>query len=38
LSVPNVTLQAGKIYTLFARGLLSGSGSQALNASIITHN
>ncbi|MFN4005981.1 MAG: DUF4397 domain-containing protein [Chitinophagaceae bacterium] len=38
LSVPNITLQAGKIYTIFARGLLNGSGNQALNASIITHN
>lgn len=38
LDLGTVTLQAGKIYTVFARGLLNGSGSQALNASIIANN
>lgn len=37
LTIPGVTLEAGKIYTVFARGLLSGSGAQALNASIIVN-
>lgn len=35
LTIPGVTLEAGKIYTVFARGLLAGSGAQALNASVI---
>lgn len=38
LAVPGVTLQAGKIYTVFARGFLSGSGAQALGAQIILNN
>lgn len=38
LAVPNVTLQSGKIYTIFARGFNGATGSQALGASIITHN
>jgi len=38
LAVPGVTLQAGKIYTIFARGFLSGSGAQALGAQIILNN
>ncbi|HEX2535874.1 MAG TPA: DUF4397 domain-containing protein [Chitinophagaceae bacterium] len=38
LAVPNVTLQAGKIYTVFAKGFLGGTGGQALGAQVITHN
>lgn len=38
LDLGNITLQAGKIYTVFARGLLSGSGPQALGAAIIVNN
>ncbi len=33
-----VTLDAGKIYTVFAKGFLGGTGAQALGAEIITHN
>lgn len=38
LTLTGITLQAGKIYTVFAKGLLSGSGAQALGAQLITHN
>lgn len=38
LAVPNVALQAGKIYTVFARGFLAGTGAQALGAQIIVNN
>ena len=38
LALPGVTLQAGKIYTVFARGFLSGSGAQALGAQVILNN
>ncbi len=33
-----VVLQPGKIYTVFAKGLVSGSGAQALGAQIIVNN
>jgi hypothetical protein len=38
LNLPNIVLQAGKIYTVFAKGLVGGTGSQALGAQIVTHN
>jgi hypothetical protein len=38
LQVPNVTLQAGKIYTIFARGIAGATGAQASGAQIILHN
>jgi hypothetical protein len=38
LPLNGITLQAGKIYTVFAKGLLSGSGAQALGAQIIVNN
>ena len=38
LSVPNVTLTAGKVYTIVARGLVGGTGASALGASIGQHN
>jgi hypothetical protein len=37
LPLPNVTLQAGKIYTVFAKGFVGGSGTQALGAQIIAN-
>lgn len=37
LTVPGVALQAGKIYTVFARGIV-GNSTTPLGASIITHN
>jgi len=38
LSLPGVTLTAGKIYTVFAKGFLGGTGAQALGAGIIVNN
>lgn len=38
LTLPPITLEAGKIYTVFAKGFLGGSGSQALGAQIIANN
>jgi hypothetical protein len=38
LLIPSVNLEAGKIYTIFARGLLNQTGDQALGATIIRHN
>jgi len=38
LPLPGVTLEAGRIYTVFARGFLGGSANQALNAAIILNN
>lgn len=38
LALPGITLQAGKIYTVFAKGFAGGSGAQALGAQIIVHN
>ncbi len=35
LVLPPVTLEAGKIYTVFAKGFLEGTGTQALGAEII---
>ena len=37
LVLPPVTLQAGKIYTVFAKGFLAGTGAQALGAEIIVN-
>ncbi len=37
LVLPAITLEAGKIYTVFAKGFLGGSGSQALGAEIIVN-
>lgn len=37
LVLPPVTLQAGKIYTAFAKGFLEGIGAQALGAEIIVN-
>ena len=38
LSLNGVALQAGKIYTVFARGFVGGAGAQALGAQIIANN
>jgi len=38
LPLPGVTVQAGKIYTIFARGFVAGSGAQALGAQVIVNN
>ena len=37
-TTPSITLQAGKIYTIYTRGIPGASGNQALNVSVITHN
>ena len=37
LDLPGITVESGKIYTVFARGFLSGSGTQALGAQIIVN-
>lgn len=38
LSLPGINLTAGKIYTVFARGFVGGTGAQALGAQIIVNN
>jgi hypothetical protein len=38
LALPGIALEDGKIYTIFARGLLGGTGAQALGAQIIVNN
>jgi hypothetical protein len=37
LTVPNLTFAAGKIYTVYARGLVAGTGAQALGATVIVN-
>jgi hypothetical protein len=37
LVLPPLTLEAGKIYTVFAKGFLNGSGDQALGAEVIVN-
>ncbi len=38
LPLPGVTLKAGRIYTVFAKGFVSGTGAQALGAEIIVNS
>jgi len=38
LSLPTLTLEAGKIYTVFAKGFLGGSGDEALDASVMLND
>ncbi len=38
LTLPPITLVAGKIYTVYAKGFLGGTGAQALGAEIIANN
>lgn len=38
LDLPGITLTAGKIYTIFAKGFLGGTGVQSLGAQIIVNN
>lgn len=37
LDLPTITLESGKIYTVFAKGFVGGSGAQALGAEIIVN-
>lgn len=37
LTLPTITLESGKIYTLFAKGFLGGTGAEALGAQIIVN-
>lgn len=37
LPLPGIVLQAGKIYTVFAKGFLGGTGAEALGAEIIVN-
>lgn len=37
LDLPNITVSSGKIYTVFAKGLVGGAGTQALGAQIIVN-
>jgi hypothetical protein len=38
LSVPNVVLQGGKIYTLYAKGFVGDTGAEALSVGTVVHN
>jgi hypothetical protein len=38
LPLPGVVLTAGKIYTVFAKGFVGGTGAQALGAQVIVNN
>lgn len=38
LSLPGIALTNGKIYTIFAKGFLGGTGAQALGAQIVANN
>ena len=38
LDLAGITLEAGKIYTVFAKGFLAGVGQQQLGAEIIVNN
>lgn len=38
LPLPGITLTAGKIYTVWAKGFVGGAGAQALGAQIIVNN
>lgn len=38
LDLDPITLTAGKIYTVFAKGFLAGTGNQALGAQVISNN
>jgi hypothetical protein len=38
LPLPGIQLREGRIYTVFAKGLLGGSGAQALGAGVIVNN
>jgi len=38
LPLPGIVLTAGKIYTVFAKGFVGGTGAQALGAEIIVNN
>jgi len=38
LPAPSITLQGGKVYTLYARGFVGGTGTQALSLGTVIHN
>lgn len=38
LALGNITVEAGKIYTIFAKGFVGGAGAQALGAQIIVND
>ena len=38
LDLPGIALEAGTIYTVFAKGFVNGTGVQALGAEIIVNN
>lgn len=38
LALPNITFEAGKIYTVFTKGFLNGTGAQAFGAQLIVNN
>ena len=38
LDLPGITVESGKIYTVFAKGFLNGTGQQVLGAQIIVNN
>lgn len=38
LPVPSVTLEGGKVYTLYAKGFLAGDGALALGVGTVVHN
>jgi len=38
LPLPGISLQAGKIYTVFAKGFVGAAGAQSLGAQIIANN
>jgi hypothetical protein len=37
LALNNIALESGKIYTVFAKGFVAGTGAQALGAQIIVN-
>lgn len=38
LPIPSITLEGGKVYTLYAKGFLAGTGTQALGVGTLVHN
>ncbi|CAN5469490.1 hypothetical protein BH10BAC2_BH10BAC2_23810 [soil metagenome] len=38
LPIPSITLEGGKVYTLYAKGFLAGTGTQALGVGTVVHN
>lgn len=38
LPIPSITLEGGKVYTLYAKGFLAGTSTQALGVGTVVHN